>query len=615
MGPLPFPALFVRILALAFALGGAPALLNAAWQQYESAHFLLVTDQGPTKALPLLAHCERLRSLFATQLHPPLEKPRLVLLSSQSEFADLRPTAFASAFYTHLPFRDYLIIGPGNQLERITTHEFIHLLQQTAYPNLPLWLNEGMAEVYSTLQFQGSQAIVGAPIPFARQLLQRQTMPLATLFAATKSSPEYTAAGHASLLYAQSWAVTSLLMLHPKLQPRWPQLLQKLQQGQSAESALAEVHGLTLQKLEALLRESPKLPTQTLRLPVTNSGGGLNLTPVATPVSEGQLLAIRADMALATENLTLALSLAEQAAQQLPGQYAPHLTQAYALWRQGRNQAAAAAFFRAAQLGAPQPEAVLNAVAVFYEPSRMPQVLPLLERLVARQPNQPRAVLMLLNEWMRLGRYDEAFARIVTLPPPSASSPDRRSYYAILIQSAWFTGHYAAADDAVANFAKLAAEQPDVQPEVEHWRTFVQQSREQLLPQGNVALSDRRHFPPRDFRPGKQDPTESAELAPNYWMTGIKQFEGALVEVQCEPRPWRLIVAAGSQRRTFAFDKPSEVLINHGDSGPQEFSCGPAARPLRLRVYYRVEPGQPADWSGAIRRLDLLSPSSAPNLP
>jgi len=51
-------------------------------------------------------------------------------------------------------------------------HEYVHLHLRQNVPGVPLWLNEGLAEFYSSMQFSDSEVTIGAPIGFYLRLLR-----------------------------------------------------------------------------------------------------------------------------------------------------------------------------------------------------------------------------------------------------------------------------------------------------------------------------------------------------------------------------------------------------------------------------------------------------------
>ena len=80
---------------------------------------------------------------------------------------------------------------------------------------MPIWLNEGLAEYYSTFQVDegGRRALVGRLIPSHLQLLnERRHMSIAELLAVETSSASYNEGERQTLFYAQSWALVHMLV-------------------------------------------------------------------------------------------------------------------------------------------------------------------------------------------------------------------------------------------------------------------------------------------------------------------------------------------------------------------------------------------------------------------
>ncbi|HWY76107.1 MAG TPA: hypothetical protein VN281_10850, partial [Verrucomicrobiae bacterium] len=144
------------------------------------------------------------------------------------------------------------------QTAQIIFHEYTHLLLRRNDNVWPLWLKEGMAEVYSNFRISGRGVAIGGPIERHVSWLASQTlMPLHDLFAVGNVSPEYNEREHQGTFYAESWLLTEYLMLgdNPSLKSRFGQLTVLLSQGQSAEQAFTNALQLTLPAMEANLRE------------------------------------------------------------------------------------------------------------------------------------------------------------------------------------------------------------------------------------------------------------------------------------------------------------------------------------------------------------------------
>jgi tetratricopeptide (TPR) repeat protein len=96
----------------------------------------------------------------------------------------------------------------------IIFHEYTHLLIRNAAQTVPVWVNEGIAEYYSTFRLtdNGHRAEIGRPIEHHVALLQREMIPLQELLAVNQSSPLYNEGDRRSIFYAEAWALTHFLL-------------------------------------------------------------------------------------------------------------------------------------------------------------------------------------------------------------------------------------------------------------------------------------------------------------------------------------------------------------------------------------------------------------------
>ena len=89
----------------------------------------------------------------------------------------------------------------------IAFHEYVHLHLKDNIPNVPLWLNEGLAEFYGSMEFSGGEAILGAPLQYIRLLRSVELLPLKTLLSIDTRSPHYNEQDKTGIFYGQSWAL------------------------------------------------------------------------------------------------------------------------------------------------------------------------------------------------------------------------------------------------------------------------------------------------------------------------------------------------------------------------------------------------------------------------
>jgi hypothetical protein len=92
-------------------------------------------------------------------------------------------------------------------------HEYVHSLAGRLPSQLPLWMEEGVAEFFGSLRLEGRQILFGVPSSTnLKVLLGTKLLPLANLFAVDASSPYYHEENSASIFYAQSWLLTKYLV-------------------------------------------------------------------------------------------------------------------------------------------------------------------------------------------------------------------------------------------------------------------------------------------------------------------------------------------------------------------------------------------------------------------
>ena len=137
-------------------------------------------------------------------------------------------------------------------------HEYVHLHLRQNVPGVPLWLNEGLAEFYSSMEFSDTEATIGAPIPFYLRLLRAQEMlPLATLFSIDNDSPHYNERDKTGIFYGQSWALVHYLMMggSGQRQDQFKQFVQYVSRGDRVDKAMESAFGTTVQAIEQELNE------------------------------------------------------------------------------------------------------------------------------------------------------------------------------------------------------------------------------------------------------------------------------------------------------------------------------------------------------------------------
>lgn len=150
-----------------------------------------------------------------------------------------------------------LSLDPNNRDPFSTAfHEYVHLHLRDNVPGVPLWLNEGLAELYGSLQFTGNDALLGAPLShYIRLLRENELLPLSTLFSIGTNSPHYNERDKTGVFYGESWALVHYLMLGENgRQEQFKRFLQQVGRGENAARAIEDSFGVSLATLEQDLK-------------------------------------------------------------------------------------------------------------------------------------------------------------------------------------------------------------------------------------------------------------------------------------------------------------------------------------------------------------------------
>lgn len=187
------------------------------WRLHRSSHFELYTNDSAWRAVDTLSDLELLRAFFLEQVHLREHRPipvTVFLFAGERDFQACLPTTVNRANRLrglHLAQADrttILLTPPDNEESSplVVRHEFVHHLFRVAEENPPVWFNEGMAEVYSTVAIERGKLMFGRPpLGWLRALQQEKFMPLEQLVATGRDSALYRGNSHTGIFYAQSW--------------------------------------------------------------------------------------------------------------------------------------------------------------------------------------------------------------------------------------------------------------------------------------------------------------------------------------------------------------------------------------------------------------------------
>ena len=282
-----FAGLFVFILVLwylrllgqdySIRVDVSAALAKTPWFEVQSRHFRVAGDADTKQLRRIAVDLEEIRRQFLTVFPKnavsPVPTTVIVFRNAKSFRLFFEPRNAAGGVYAG-PDRNYIVLNAGEKRRRSVYHDYIHTLIGDHV--LPLWLREGLAEYYGSIENdryafgEGRTLQIGFPISSHENLLQdRVFLPVNTLFAMTDGSPGYAEKDPKSVFLAESWALVH--MLHtPGFVDLLQRLLALLVDKHPARESFDAVYGVEPRLLEAKLKDYIK----------TSRGGGWAFTRI-----------------------------------------------------------------------------------------------------------------------------------------------------------------------------------------------------------------------------------------------------------------------------------------------------------------------------------------------
>lgn len=253
---------------LAVVLSAAPARAKDKWINLTTKNFNIISnaDEGETRKLAL--KLEQFHYVFSKLFNLPAVRaiPTTVMVfKSDGSFKPYKP------LYNGKPSNVAGYFQPGQDENLIALdisandqrpmsviyHEYTHLLTSTTPREWPLWLKEGLAELYSSFDVKDNKVTLGAPIDHHVFLLrENKFIPLQTLLSVHHESSIYNERDKQGIFYAESWALCHYFAFGDKMARR-PQLIDfinQFHQGVEVNRAFAQAFKSDMAAVEKQLR-------------------------------------------------------------------------------------------------------------------------------------------------------------------------------------------------------------------------------------------------------------------------------------------------------------------------------------------------------------------------
>ena len=560
------------------------------WIRVRTPHFEMYTTNSERQAEAAIEQFERVRYFFlqSSASRSVSDAPvRIIAFRSEKEYKPYRLNGGAFAYYLRSRKIDYIVmqdISPEHY--QTATHEYTHLIVEHLGFKLPLWLNEGLADLYSSLESRGDQAIVGRPLTGRMEVLRTDPwLDPNTLLAVKEDSPYYNQTEKMSIFYAESWALTHMLALGTPYHADFPRFLSETVAGRP-----------TAECFEKIYHKSPTEVFRDLQNYVRQSsvrGAVYNVKLKAAELDPQVSEVADVDVQLALEDLLSARpGTVDEAFRRLAELAREHPDDAdieeslgYLAWRRGDKAKTRECFGQAFKSGSQNGEMLWQYAGLMQEAQIAPeQIVPVLTRASELKPENREV-------WFNLGMLQmqlKHWAAATSAFSHVKSVPDERAFVffsAVAFCQLQMNDLNAARTNA--RMAKQYAKTPEQTARAAQMLTYLDTADGRAAGTSSTyssSVNATAAGPP--MREARSD---------------LRHVKGVAKALACSSKIPQLHVMVDGREMVFELADPQGILVHSSKGGVVEFRCG-AQKPIPLEVFYVPETGN-GNLDGAAQEL------------
>jgi tetratricopeptide (TPR) repeat protein len=351
------------VLALLIALAPSAALAQSRWSMVRSQTLTVMGDQSADLLKDIASRLEQFRLVVGGAFRGAGGVPSLptvvyvfgsrASMSPHLPIVNGKPLGVAG-FMSRDGDVNRIVISADvlEESARVAYHEYTHLLVNNVTRALPLWLNEGLADYYSTFvpQDEGKAADIGRPVQDYVAVARRRWMPLDQVIV-TQSIATHDQ-DRRNMFYAESWLLVHYLLTEvPNGLASINVYANKAAEGLQPAEAFLEAFGATPVAFDAKLRDYAKKPAFKLRrVPIDEKGAAAREIAGPKRLSAAESEAWLGDLQRSAQRVQEAAPRIEKAVKDEPNLAIGHLALARLRMAQKRTDEGIAAFSRAAEL-------------------------------------------------------------------------------------------------------------------------------------------------------------------------------------------------------------------------------------------------------------------------
>jgi tetratricopeptide (TPR) repeat protein len=194
------------------------------WTQVDAPHFTILTTAAPKVARQWAVELEKFRRTLQLVVAVPEERVRpatIVLFKTERAMRPFKPLENGrpkdvGGFFVPVADSHAFALAldePTKTVRRILFHEAVHWHSAAGEFPLPTWLEEGVAEVYSTFETRDDGTVsFGRALQEHVQLIGGREIDLPKLMRLSRDALKYNDGGQARPFYAASWGIAHYLL-------------------------------------------------------------------------------------------------------------------------------------------------------------------------------------------------------------------------------------------------------------------------------------------------------------------------------------------------------------------------------------------------------------------
>ncbi len=242
---------------------------EAKWTRLEAGNFTIISAVSEEETRGWATEFEQFHRGLQRVLRineAALQPVTVVLFKSQGDMRPYKPLekgkpAEIDGMFFRGPLGNFIeaaVDSEDGETRRLIFHEGVHWMTNVTDTPVPLWLDEGLAEVFSTFSIDKDLYNYGNVLAGHVLLLDREgMMPLRKLLEIQRGSLLYNEGERTSIFYAESWAFVHYLLFSGKLEERskFNELVRSLRGRSDPDTVFRKVFGFDCSEMDARLKD------------------------------------------------------------------------------------------------------------------------------------------------------------------------------------------------------------------------------------------------------------------------------------------------------------------------------------------------------------------------